>query len=386
MHIIEQYALSSGCKISQPYLNPQFYPIPFEKYIVLHASSGMESKNYDLYNEVIELILPYLQKENINIIQIGGEKDKKIKNCYYVLGTTKLQMQYIIQNSLLVLANDTCSIHFASGLNKKIVTLYTTLYPSNASPYWSKPEDVVLLESDRNGNKPSYSAQEYPKTINLIKPELVAKSVLKLLNISELINIETLYIGKEYYNPIVEIVPNFFNPNIKNQNIFIRLDYINNNEKLYIHDWARQNNLIIVTDKFLNLNILNQLKEKIKLINFEIKDEYDINKYTEFFKFIQKIGINLKLYSKNAEKISRIRFDFFDFAVDLLENKQNPLDKNFNLDKLHIKSNKFLFSNGKIYFSKAHLLQNLPIEECDSPLDNQDFWNEIENFYIYDTK
>ena len=43
--------------------------------------------------------------------------------------------------------------------------------------------DHVLLEPDWSKSKPSFSDQEYPKSINSIMPEKVAKPVLDLLNI-----------------------------------------------------------------------------------------------------------------------------------------------------------------------------------------------------------
>lgn len=385
MHLIEQYALSCGCKISQPHLNPHFYPVPFNKYIVIHASSGMESKNYDFYNEVIELLAPIVNKNDIHFVQIGGEKDKKINNCHYALGTTKLQMQGIINNSILLLSNDTCSIHFASGLQKKIVTLYSTLYPSNASPYWSKPEDIVLLESSRNGQKPSFSANENPKNINLIKPEEVAKSILKLLNLNSKVDRETIYIGSQYLNTVLEIVPNFFAPNILNQNIIIRLDYINLQDKTQeiLFQWSKNNNLNLICDKFFDLNLILPFYKKVASITFEIKQGYNIQEYENLFSSIVKTGIDLKLYSRDRKNISKIRLDFFDYIIDLLENIENPLDLNLKLDKLHTKTNKYLFSEGKRFLSKAHLFANISIEMNDCPLDKIDFWNEVKCFYIY---
>ena len=81
MHLIEQYALSCGVKIDKPHIETGFYPVPVEKYITLHASSGMHAKNYDYYNDVVELLIPYLNKEKIYIIQIGQSEDQKINNC-----------------------------------------------------------------------------------------------------------------------------------------------------------------------------------------------------------------------------------------------------------------------------------------------------------------
>jgi ADP-heptose:LPS heptosyltransferase len=81
MHLIEQYALSCGVKIDKPHIETCFYPIAENKYITLHASSGMQAKNYDYYNDVMEMILPHLNSQGIKVIQIGGKEDKTI--CIY---------------------------------------------------------------------------------------------------------------------------------------------------------------------------------------------------------------------------------------------------------------------------------------------------------------
>ena len=52
MHLVENYALTAGVKIDKPHIEPLFYPIDSEKYITLHAGSGMESKNYDYYSNI----------------------------------------------------------------------------------------------------------------------------------------------------------------------------------------------------------------------------------------------------------------------------------------------------------------------------------------------
>ena len=35
MHLIEQYALATGAKIDKPFIETSFYPLPFDKYIVV---------------------------------------------------------------------------------------------------------------------------------------------------------------------------------------------------------------------------------------------------------------------------------------------------------------------------------------------------------------
>ena len=74
---------------------------------------------------------------------------------------------------------DSFGAHVASTYGKKIVALYSNNIVENVKPYWSESKDVLLLEPERE-NKPNFSSDEKPKTINLIKPELVAESVCKL--------------------------------------------------------------------------------------------------------------------------------------------------------------------------------------------------------------
>ena len=194
MHILEQYAVNCGAKISKPQIIPQYFPIPFkEKYICLNAGSGMESKNYDYYNEVVEFLSPFLEKENIKIIQVGAEKEKLINNCYSALGCSKRQTAFIIKNSELYFGSDTMSLHFASFFQKKIVCLSTVIFKENIYPYWSKKEDYTIIESHRNGNKPSFSNEENPKTINFIKPEQVVKEILKFLQIKNDFNFKSIH-------------------------------------------------------------------------------------------------------------------------------------------------------------------------------------------------
>ena len=190
MHLIEQYALSCGVKIDKPLIETLFFPVECEKYITLHASSGMESKNYDYFSDVIEIINPYLEKNNISIIQIGAKEDAKLH-----------------------LGNDSFSAHVASGFNKKIVCLYSILYKECCGPYWGDEKDHVLLESDRGGQKPSFSNKEYPKTVNFIDPEEIACGVLDLLNIKhDADKIETIHIGSQYQKENISVVPNHIMP------------------------------------------------------------------------------------------------------------------------------------------------------------------------------
>ena len=158
MHLVEQYALACGAKIDNPTIEPSFFPIPFGKYLTLHASSGMEAKNYDYYNDVMRMIHPFLDKEGIKVVQIGAKEDKKILHCeHYTGGTSLKQTFYVIKNSLLHLGNDSFSTHVASGYNKPLVSIYSVLYKECCGPYWGDKEKQKLFEPNRAGKKCSFS-------------------------------------------------------------------------------------------------------------------------------------------------------------------------------------------------------------------------------------
>ena len=176
MHLLEQYALTCGVKIDKPTIYESFYPINSNKYICFHPTSKYDSKVYDYWQIVLDLILPVLRNHKIDVVQIGGKNEPAFQGCIHAQGQTNLnQAAYIIRNSLLNFGADSFSSHIASGLGKKIVTLYSNNNINNCKPYWTESQDCVLLEPNRVSKKPNYSEKELPKTINEIKPEDVAK-------------------------------------------------------------------------------------------------------------------------------------------------------------------------------------------------------------------
>ena len=182
MHLIESYATSCGLKINKPFIYTNFFPLNTDKYISFQPFSK-PAKNYDYWQDVINLIYPYLKNEKIDIVQIGTKDDPKIDKCIHTCGQTNIsQAAYIIQKSILHFGADSFGAHIASGFDKKILALYSNNNIENVLPYWSKKEDLVLLKPNIN-KKPSYASEENPKSINLIKPEEIASGILKLLNI-----------------------------------------------------------------------------------------------------------------------------------------------------------------------------------------------------------
>ena len=69
-HLIEEYAKSLGVKIGRPYLCEHFYPAIDDKYITIHTDKKIDSKNYEYFPQVINLIKQILNKKGFVFAKI----------------------------------------------------------------------------------------------------------------------------------------------------------------------------------------------------------------------------------------------------------------------------------------------------------------------------
>ena len=186
----------------------KFYPLPFER-IVTFQPFSKDSKNYDYWQEVLNIIYPILEKENIKIIQIGAVNEKGFLNCYHTQGTTSLnQCFYIISKSLLNLSTDSFSSHIAGIYDKPLVCLFLIIIQKMLGPFYGEKSKQILLEPNREKfPRPSYSFQEFPKSINSIFPEIITQSILKLLNLPYSYPFKSLFLAV-CNQMILEGIPN----------------------------------------------------------------------------------------------------------------------------------------------------------------------------------
>ena len=381
MHILERYALSCGVKIDKPQIYTKFYPNNFGKYITLQASSGMESKNYDFYQEVVEILSPHLKQLGIEVLQIGSAKDKRLNNVPCVFDASIPQMAYLIQNSVLHLGNDSCGIHFASGFDKKIVFLNSICYEQNIKPYWSDKSKYRIIEPERKG-KPSFNPNEKPKQINKIKPEQVAQAVLDLLGINESVNLNTFTIGSDYLNKNVSVIPNcVFNTNLPF--VISRLDKEYNQEVLV--EQLKVSKVHIITNRPIHPDILNQFKQDILSVTYMLEKENQPN----FIQFLKRTGIAYNLISElEGQDFEDLKLDYIDYGVISQMNKPKKEDFDFSsTENLKYVSSKNFVSNNKIYPSLAAVKADKPIEKVfDSTpqdvIDDPEFWRQAESFYF----
>ena len=162
-HLAEVYAKDLGVKIGEPILIPHYFPILEDQYITIHTDDNIESKHYDLWEEVILLVKEVSPK--IKFFQIGSGKEPKIKNVDEFVETKNIkQAAYLVKNSVMHVGIDSIHVHIASVFDKPIVALYSHTYASTCGPIWGDEKKHCLIESPRNGMKPSFALKEDPKT------------------------------------------------------------------------------------------------------------------------------------------------------------------------------------------------------------------------------
>ena len=297
MHLIERYSLSTGSKISHPYILESYFPLPIEKYVTFQAQSKFESKDYSMWQDVIDLIFPILQKNNIQIVQLGIPKEIRYKKVIDLCGQTSYnQLAYVMKRSLCHFGPDSLGIHLASTYNIPLVGLYSIIQSNVAGPYFGDKSKQICIESfKRSGNgKPSYSPQENPKSINLIKPEEIANGIFQLLGLNIKVPFETIYIGKKYKNEVIrELIPNSFvvinNPE---QPVEIRTDLFFD-IKILQHHLSYLKKAVVVTDKRIDINLLKHFKQNIALLVYRIKE----NDEPKFIQDLTSAGIPYILFS-----------------------------------------------------------------------------------------
>lgn len=386
MHILEQYALSSGLKIGKPFIYEVFFPIEPEKYITLQKEVKFPSRQYKYWQQVVDLVNPILFKNNVKIVQIGSKNDKALKGVVYTSGETSIaQVHYLIRNSQMHVGIDSSAVHIASSLGKKIVALYSNMTPENSGPYWSNPLDCILIQSPRGDRKPSYAVDETPRTINEIKPETIANSILQLLGIEERVKIETLFIGENFnsetyfgFLPDQVILSDKIIPDIR---MDLKFD-----EKGLCNQLAQQKSTI-TTNKAISRETILNFKDKIARVIYLVEENDD----PSFPKFLFDNGAPFICVSElSQEKLDSKKINYYKFC-HLRKTTQGLKEKEIadyirkSSENLKFKTNYIISSEKNNFPSHHHLLDNKKCEDIFSFFDIEKtdlFLNDLKNLWI----
>lgn len=371
MHILESYASNCCLKIDKPFIYEKYYPLPCDRYITLHHPNKTDSRKYDHWDSVVRLLKPVLDKEGIKIAQVGSGSEVIVKHCHNLLGRTSLnQLAYVIRHSMLHLGVDSLPIQLASGYGKKIVALYSNKYACHSGPYWSKDEDVILLESDKDGDKPTYVPNEDPKTINTITPEGITKSVCKLLGLDFNYEYETLYTGKYFHVGLVESVPDEVVKisNMDGQTSYIRADIKNTNisPKKIDAQLSIDGKYTLMLNKPIDIKILIKNKKRIDTVVYIVDDKSS----PSFFDQVISEGLKCTLATySNDKEFEKIKFKFLDYPLVTRvrldrEHEVKGLEGE-SIKKLFYQTNKYTIHKSKFYPSQAALENGEPAPRMD---------------------
>ena len=380
MRLLDTYATNTGSKIDKPFIYSKFFPLPIGKYITFQAQTPYDSRNYSYWQEVINLLHPFLNKNDIHIVQVGTKDEKPLNGVVNLLGQTNInQLSYVIENSILHFGADSLCVHLSSYFNKPIVSLYSISNPSVAGPHFGDKNKHILLKGyERIGNrKPSYSQVESPKSIDTIKPEEICSGVLNLLNIEYSNLPETIHFGQDFNVKSFEIIPDkMIDANsIPIENPIVRMDY-------YFNEQALQNILevkktIIFTNKPIKKDIIQKYKKNILQVIYIIEENNDIN----FVKTLKNNSINYTLFSFLEESnLNKYKIDYMDYNLIVNRKHKTKEDtKITDVNNLFYKSSRVLHSSEGQFISRYDWLNKTGNKVVDDP----DFWKEADNFYIF---
>jgi hypothetical protein len=380
MRLLDTYATNTGSKIDKPFIYTKYFPLPQQEYITIQSQTPYDSRNYSYWQEVINLLQPFLSKANICIVQVGTKDEKQLGGVINLLGQTNInQLAYIVQNSKLHFGADSFCVHLASSFDLPIVSLYSISNPSVAGPHFGNKDKHILLKGyERIGNKkPSYSQVETPKCIDAIKPEEIAEGVLKLLNIEFPKMPETVFIGQDFNLKSFEIIPDqpMDLSSIPVENPIIRLDYSFNEEAL--ESILSQRKSIIFTNKPIKKDIIEKYKQNINQLIYIIEENNSVN----FVKLLKSNSINYVLLSFLPEEIlNKFKIDYLDYNLIVnRKHKTKEETKVSNIDNLYYNSSRTLYSSKGKSVSRYDWLNGTG----NKVVDDVEFWKEADNFYIF---
>lgn len=374
MHILEKYALESLSKINKPYIFDKFFPLPFDKYICFQPENKNKQK-YLYWSDVIDIISPYLEEKHIKLVQLGGSP---INKCLAIGNQINFNNKaYIIKNSIFYFGVEGFESQVASSFGKKIVTVYGDFPPENKRSYWSKiGEEEAIYEMSTS--KPSYNLDS-SDCINNIRPEQIAKKILNLLNINFNQMIKTHYIGKAYTNKTFEIIPDGFIKTPEGiSNLIIRMDY-HHNEK-FLSFYLSQKKCTIITDKEINLQLLQNYKDNILNVVYIISKDNS----PSFVQELKNLGIHYDMISYlSGEDLNKFKLEYIDLGLIFVKDTvELPAIQRPNDSHLLFKSSRLLASKDGLFLTKYHWENKISANDTPFFLDEIES-KDLENLYIY---
>lgn len=390
MNNLESFSLSTNLPISRPFLQRDYFPLPFDLSKVILILNTFEdvrkqSRVYDFFQDVIDFGSRDLAKYGYKFFQpiTGKEPILKCSNSTFPL--TPNQIAYLIDNCALVVGNDNLYSHVANEAGVKNIALFG---PSSSLSHAPKFHPANFSAIRETKTAPSYRSVEHPKTINEIKTETILNQIYLSLGLPIKTNIKSIYTGENYPTNIIQIIPDCLinSENFKNNSVTIRMDYLHNEEILFAMLESRKCN--IICNKEISVENLKFFKENILQLTFKIKKDINI----DYIKQLIKTGVKTTFVSEeNDADISITRMKMLDYSLVDKLNKQDILKEIAQevRDNTYYKTNNFILSDGKIYTTHEKYLKNQPIKAFSQNIEKFDvsdlsLWENIDFIKIFD--
>lgn len=377
MNLLKSFSITTGLEPKSGYIYEKFYPLDFDKYIVLDTQSNDVNYHYVFWFRVIELIDPILKNRGINIVHLIEDKKYYFNHTYVDKTASINQKAYIIKNSKLFCGSSKLYSLIAS--EAKVKQCFLKCDYSLDNTLVSEQETINSDQPRKNFLNPS-SAK-----LNNIRPEEIAKKILKTLFDEDHAFDSTLSVGKVYATQSLEIMPDAcFEIKKANNEIVVRMDYLFSEENL--NSQLKIDSLNIVTSKPINKNILLAHKNNVKKIYYKI----DKNSDPDFLEFLESQKFNYEIItSLSTEDLDKEKIKYINYKKI---NKLNFLDLKFldDLDrsKVYFKTNKIIIKSGKTFGSRWHCKNNLNSQNVRSDsfsvpeVINDEFKEEADYFYF----
>lgn len=344
MKLLDSFSTITGIQPGKSFIYERLYPLDSDKFIILDTQSTNPAFHYLFWFRVIELIEPYLSEKNIKIVHFIEDKKYHYNHTYVDNSASVHHKSYLIRNAL-----------YYCGPSK----LYSLLASELSTPQCLLKVDYDLnntLAEESQIINTNYQRKNFLNpngmAINNIRPEEIAKKILKdLLNISPAFD-NTISIGRLFSSPMLELVPDcsFKTQNPKANEIVIRMDYFFNEQIL--SEQLQLESCSIVTNKSIDNNLIKKFKSRIKKIFFLVEKNSD----SSFVDFIESEKINYDLMTSLEEKdLSLEKIKYLDYKK---VNRLNILDMSFlnglDASKIYFRTNKIIIKGGKMFCSKWH--------------------------------
>jgi len=384
MNKIEKISLSYALKSSKPFINFCFYPLPFDKYVTMDFSKDPQSLCYNHWQDVVDIIKPYLDENNIRILRLGDANSYQVDGIQDYTSKTFNQNAYILKNSMLHFGSNGLLSFLSSNLGIPLVSLFSGI-PSSLFPF---PENSkrIFIDSPKDGKNPSFSDYEFPKTIDKIDPCEISRSILNLLNISHQLESSKLIFQGDMSNiKTIEIIPDFFPSKslLPGSLINVRADLFLDEQNIFGLSQSNRRLGIITKDR-LSAGLLSSISKSVQRITINADEGID----EKFLFDLKMLNIPYEFFVTKKDRLKELRLDHIDETIELFEKPKKPLAfKVENSHNAYVKSSKILLSKLGSFPTKAHWICDKKSEGVfQEYIDSSDFWEDSDFINIYQSK